>query len=193
MFVTEDRRAVKTNPPASSTLSEMSSVLILKFGKKTFNFLLTENSATSFSKFIANVDNSNRNWILILFLPTENLRVVHEDIISLWRNGINDFLTSIHKSKIKLEKGGVKQYVIYEGLASNVTLNAFSELVAKACRFRTGFYIVIYLESSGSSSPDSSGSLLGGLDGKMLVILKEVFFRRASPSSAFKLFADGRL
>ena len=40
------------------------------------------------------------------------------------------------------------------------------------------------LESSGSSSPDSSGSLLGGLDGKMLVILKEVFLRRAKPSSA---------
>ena len=105
---------------------------------------------------------------------------------------INDFLTSIHKSQKNWKKGGVKQYVIYEGSASNVTLNAFSELVAKACRF-TGFYIVIYLESSGSSSPDSSGSLLGGLDGKMLVILKEVFFRRASPSSAFKLFADGRL
>jgi hypothetical protein len=31
-------------------------------------------------------------------------------------------------------------------------------------------------ESSGSSSPLSSGSLEGGLEGKILVILKEVFF-----------------
>ncbi len=38
-----------------------------------------------------------------------------------------------------------------------------------------------------------TGSLLGGLDGKILVILKEVFFRLARPSSLPNVFWAVRL